>query len=191
MAPVQPALRGRSSEREQLEGLLQSARTGTSAVLVLRGEAGVGKTALLRWTAERASDFRIVQITGVESEMELAFAALHQLCAPLLDRIGGLPEPQQVALKVALGLAAGDPPDRFLVALAALSLLCAAGRGAAAAVLRGRPPVGRRRVPQVLGFVARRLLADPVAVVFTVREPERGPAPGRPSGAVAAGPRRQ
>src|SRR3954452_17275621 len=119
------AFRGRSREREQLDRLLQRARGGESAVLVLRGEAGVGKTTLLRYTAGQAADFRLVHVTGVESEMELAYAALHQLCLPLLEGVSELPEPQQVALNVALGRAAGDPPDRFLLALATLSLLSA------------------------------------------------------------------
>ena len=93
-----PGLRGRSSERALLDRLLEDARGGHSAVLVIRGEAGVGKTALLRHAAEQASGFRVAQIAGVESEMELAYAGLHQLCAPMLDRLDVLPEPQQVAL---------------------------------------------------------------------------------------------
>src|SRR4029077_12150554 len=119
------AFRGRASEREVLDRLLETARSGQSSVLVVRGEAGVGKTALLRYAARQASGFRVAQIAGVESEMELAFAGLHQLCVPMLDRLDVLPEPQQVALKVALGLAPGNPPDRFLVALATLGLLSA------------------------------------------------------------------
>src|ERR1700754_685846 len=92
-----PGFRGRSSERAQLERLLADVRGGHSAVLVIRGEAGMGKTALLHDVAERASGFRVVQIAGVESEMELAYAGLHQLCASMLDRVDVLPEPQQVA----------------------------------------------------------------------------------------------
>ena len=116
-------LLGRASEREALDRLLENVRGGQSAVLVIRGEAGVGKTALLHHCARQASGFRVARIAGVESEMELPFAGLHQLCAPMLGRLGALPEPQQAALRVALGLAAGAAPDRFLVALAALSLL--------------------------------------------------------------------
>src|SRR3954452_20486335 len=101
---AEATFRGRAAERERLDQLLACAREGQSAVLVIRGEAGVGKTALLRYAAGQASDFRIAEVTGVESEMELAFAALHQLCAPLLDRLPTLPEPQQFALNVALGL---------------------------------------------------------------------------------------
>src|SRR5919197_2734795 len=164
------ALRGRSSERELLDRLLENVRDGQSAVLVIRGEPGIGKTALLKHCAEQASGFRVARIAGVESEMELPFAGLHQLCAPMLGRLGALPEPQRAALGVALGLSSGAPPDRFLVGLAALSLL--------AEVATERPllcfvddaqwlDVASR---QVLGFVARRLLAESVALVFAVRD---------------------
>src|SRR3954470_11796463 len=102
-----PAFRGRSSERQALERLLERARRGDSGVLVLRGEAGMGKTALLRHAAGEATGFRIVQLSGVEAEMELPFAALHQLCSPLLDRLDALPAPQREALQVALGLTSG------------------------------------------------------------------------------------
>src|SRR3954447_23227334 len=121
-----PRLQGRSAEHGLLDRLLSNVRGGQSAVLVIRGEAGVGKTALLRHAVEQASGFRATQIAGVESEMELPYAGLHQLCTPVLNRLEDLPEPQQVALRVALGLAAGDPPDRFLVALATLGLMSAA-----------------------------------------------------------------
>jgi predicted ATPase len=121
-----PELRGRSSECARLDGLLEAARTGHSAVLVIRGEAGVGKTALLRYAVERASRLRVAEIAGAESQMELAYAGLHQLCTPMLARLDVLPEPQRVALGVVFGLASGDPPDRFLVALAALGLISAA-----------------------------------------------------------------
>src|SRR5262245_47685056 len=111
-------LRGRAAECERLDQLLAQAREGRSAVLVLRGEAGVGKTALLRYAAEHAPGFRVASIAGVESELGFAYSGLHLLCAPLLDRLDGLPEPQRIALEVALGLAAGEPPDRVLVGLA-------------------------------------------------------------------------
>ena len=111
-----PGFRGRTSEREVLDRLLETVRGGQSAALVIRGEAGVGKTALLGYAARQASGFRIAQIAGVESEMELPFAGLHQLCAPLLGKLEALPEPQQVALSVAMGLSSGDAPDGFLVA---------------------------------------------------------------------------
>src|SRR2546423_7417723 len=98
-----PAFRGRPGERELLDELLENVRGGQSAVLVIRGEAGVGKTALLQYCARQASGFRVAQIAGIESEMELPFAGLHQLCAPMLARLDALPEPQQAALRVALG----------------------------------------------------------------------------------------
>jgi DNA-binding CsgD family transcriptional regulator/tetratricopeptide (TPR) repeat protein len=170
-----PAFRGRSGEREVLDRLLESARGGRSAVLVIRGEAGVGKTALLRDTAGRASGFRITQVTGVESEMELAYAALHQLCVPMIDRLDDLPAPQQVALNVALGLAAGDPPDRFLVSLATLSLVAAIAEEQPLLCCVDDLQWLDRASAQVLGFVARRLLAEPVALVFGVREPSGEP----------------
>src|SRR3954452_9823631 len=122
-AHASPAVRGRAGEQRALSRLLENVRGGQSAVLVIRGEAGVGKTALLQACARDAAGFRVAPIAGVESEMELPFAGLHQLCAPMLDRAGALPEPQQVALRVALGLTSGAAPDRFLVARAALNLL--------------------------------------------------------------------
>jgi len=118
-----PAFRGRARERKALDGLLDRVRGGESAVLVLRGEAGIGKTALMRYCARQASGCRLVQIAGVESEMELPLAALHQLCGPLLSGLAALPEPQQRALPVAFGLEAGTAADRFMVGLAVLSLL--------------------------------------------------------------------
>ena len=124
-AAVAPGFLGRTSEREVLDRLLATVGAGQSAVLVIRGEAGIGKTALLRYAARAASDFRVAQVTGAEAEMELPFAGIHQLCAPLLDRLDALPQPQQDALNVALGLAAGPVPDRFLVGLAVLGLLSA------------------------------------------------------------------
>src|SRR3712207_3534023 len=123
VARRQPAFRGRSSERETLDRLLQGARQGRSGVLAIRGEAGMGKTALMRHARGEASGFQVAEVAGVESEMELPFAGLHQLCSPLLDRLDALPEPQQEALRVALGLASGATPDRFRVGLATLSLL--------------------------------------------------------------------
>src|SRR3954471_15619609 len=118
-------LLGRTSERQRLERLLANVRGGQSAVLVIRGEAGIGKTALLRYAARQASGFHVAQIAGVEAEMELPFASCHQLCAPMLARLDALPAPQREALGVALGLSSGDAPDRFLVGLAVLGLLSA------------------------------------------------------------------
>src|ERR1700761_6959763 len=120
-----PGVVGRAIERDALDGLLSKVRGGESDVLVIRGEAGIGKTALLRHVARQASGFQVAQVTGVEAEMELPFAGTHQLCAPMLDRLDALPGPQQDALRVALGVAAGDVPDRFLIGLAVLGLLSA------------------------------------------------------------------
>src|SRR6516165_5814353 len=125
-ATPSPGLLDRISEREALDELLAHAREGQSAVLVIRGEAGIGKTALLRYAARRAAGFRVAQVTGVEAEMELPFAGIHQLCAPLLDHVDALPQPQKDALTVALGAASGNVPERFLVGLAVLGLLSAA-----------------------------------------------------------------
>jgi hypothetical protein len=121
--PRTAAFRGRAREREALDGLLDRVRGGESAALVIRGKAGIGKTALMRYCARQASGCRLVQIAGVESEMELPFAALHQLCGPMLGGLAALPEPQQRALRAAFGLAAGTAADRFVVGLAVLSLL--------------------------------------------------------------------
>src|SRR6202012_3545299 len=114
---------GRTRERERLDDMLAQARDGQSAVLVIRGDAGIGKTALLRYAARKASGLRIAEIDGIQAEMELPFAGLHRLCAPMLGGLEVLPQPQQTALRVAFGVASGDAPDRFLVAVAVLNLL--------------------------------------------------------------------
>ena len=154
-----------------LAGLLKQVRDGRSAVLVVRGEAGVGKTALLDYAVDQAADLRVARAVGVESEMELAFAALHQLCGPMLDHLDRLPGPQRGALGTAFGLEAGPPPDRFLVGLAVLSLL--------SEVAAERPLVGvvddaqwlDQASAQALAFAARRLHAESVLLVFATREP--------------------
>ena len=161
----------RASEREALDQLLAHVPEGQSAVLVIRGEAGIGKTALLRYTARRASGFRVAQVTGVEAEMELPFAGIHQLCAPLLDQLDALAQPQQDALNVALGLASGDVPERFLVGLAVLGLLSAAAEERALLCLIEDAQWLDAASGMILGFVARRLLAESVAIVVAVREP--------------------
>ena len=150
---------------------LQRVRAGESSVLVMRGEAGVGKTALLEYVAERASWCRIVRVAGVESEMELAFAGLHQLCAPMLEGLDGLPGPQRDALRVAFGLQGGAASNRFLVALAILSLLAEAAETQPLVCLVDDAQWLDRASAQALTFVARRLLAERIAVVFAVREP--------------------
>jgi predicted ATPase len=116
-------LRGRRGECAVLDRLLGGGRAGRSGVLVVGGEAGIGKTALLEYAVRSASDTLVVRASGVESEMELAFAALHQLCAPLLGRLEGLPAPQRRALEITFGLSEGPAPDRFFVGLAVLGLL--------------------------------------------------------------------
>ena len=138
--------------------------------LVLRGEAGVGKTALLEYLLERASGCRIARAAGVESEMELAFAGLHQLCAPMLDRLERLPGPQGDALGTAFGLREGDAPDRFLVGLAVLSLLSEVAEEQPLVCVVDDAQWLDQASAQVLAFVARRLLAESVAMVFAVRE---------------------
>jgi DNA-binding CsgD family transcriptional regulator len=165
-----PSFRGRSSERQALDRLLSDARAGRSATLVIRGEAGVGKTALLRFAAGQASGFRVVEIAGVESEMELPYAGLHQLCASLRSGVDALPGPQRDALRVALGYASGEPPSRFLVGLATLTLFAERAEGQPLLCLADGVQWLDDATRQVLGFVARRLLAEPVALVFALRE---------------------
>ena len=166
-----PAFRGRSSELQALERLVEEARASRSGVLVIRGDRGVGKTTLMRSATDRASGFRVAQVCGVESEMELPFAGLHQLCTPLLDRLDALPAPQRDALCVALGVAPGAAPDRFLVGLATLTLLAAVAEEQPLLCLVDDLQWLDGASVQVLAFVARRLLAEPVAIVFAVREP--------------------
>jgi DNA-binding CsgD family transcriptional regulator/tetratricopeptide (TPR) repeat protein len=165
-----PLLLGRAAERQLLERMLGNIRGGQSAALVVRGEAGVGKTALLQHCVGQASGFRVARIAGVESEMELPFAGLHQLCAPMLDRLDALSEPQRSALAVALGLSSGATPDRFLVALAALSLLAEVAEARPLLCVVDDAQWLDAASRQVLGFVARRLLAESVAIVFAVRD---------------------
>ena len=162
-------LRGRRSECESLDRLLEDVRAGHSRALVLRGEAGVGKTALLEYLAASASGCRIARSAGVESEMELAFAGLHQLCAPLLSHLADLPAPQRDALGTAFGLTGGAAADRFLVSLAVLSLLARVAEERPLVCLVDDAQWLDRASAQVLGFVARRLLAEPMAFVFAIR----------------------
>ncbi|HTU04767.1 MAG TPA: AAA family ATPase, partial [Trebonia sp.] len=162
---------GRRSECGMLDRLVDAVCAGQSRALVLCGDAGVGKTALLEHLVRRATNCRVVQIAGVESEMELAFAGLHQLCAPLLAGLGDLPEPQADALRTALGLGSGPTPDRFLVGLAMLGLLAhAAGERPLLCAVDDEQWLDRASA-QVLGFVARRLAAESVGLVFAARIP--------------------
>ncbi|MFJ4223765.1 ATP-binding protein [Microbacterium sp. NPDC089695] len=167
-------LLGRRAERGAVENLLVAAKAGRSGVIVVRGEAGIGKTALLAHTRDRATaeGFRVEECVGVEAETPFAFAGLHQLCAAQLDRIDALPAPQQSALGVALGLRDGPPPDRFLVALAMLSLLTEAAEEQPLLVLVDDAQWLDQASVQVLAFVARRLTAERVAVVFAARDVE-------------------
>jgi DNA-binding CsgD family transcriptional regulator/tetratricopeptide (TPR) repeat protein len=167
----QPGLRGRRSECKVLDQLLASARVGDSRALVLRGEPGIGKTALLAYLLGRASGCGTARAVGVEAEMELAFAGLHQLCAPFLDRLDRLPAPQRNALSTAFGLRVDDAPDRFLVGLALLSLLSDVAEEQPLVCVVDDAQWLDQASAQALGFVARRLAAESVVLVFAVREP--------------------
>ena len=164
------SLLGRAGECAVLDGSIEDIRRGESRSLVLRGEAGIGKTALLQYLIESAAGFKVVRAVGVESEMELAYASLHQLCGPLLDRLARLPAPQREALEIVFGLSAGAAPDRFLVGLGVLSLF--------SEVSEERPLLCAIDDAQwldqgsalTLAFVARRLLAERVGIVFAARQ---------------------
>ena len=170
-------LRGRRTECELLDSLVAGVRGGRSGVLVLRGEPGIGKTALLRYLVDGASGFRVVRGVGVESDMELAFAGLQELCAPLVGRLALLPEAQRHALSVAFGLASGDRPDRFLVGLAVLTLLAETAEEQPLVCVIDDAQWLDQASAQVLGFVGRRLLAEPIALVFAARTPVPSPDP--------------
>ena len=154
-----------------LDRTLQSARDGHGGVLALYGDPGVGKTALLDYAAEAGADFTLVRAVGVEGEMELAFAAVQQLCSPSLHLMERLPEPQRVALSVALGLSAGPPPNTFLVGLAVLNLVSEAADEQPLLCLVDDSQWLDRASARVLAFVARRLLAERIAMIFAAREP--------------------
>lgn len=163
----------RQRERAELDGLLGDVRSGRGRALVLRGEAGVGKSALLQHTVGQAADMNVVRAVGAETEMELAYAGLHLLVAPLLDRIEKLPGPQGEALAVAFGLREGTAPDRFMVGLAVLTLLAEAAEERALLCVIDDAQWLDQSSAQVLAFVARRLLAEPVGLIFAAREPGR------------------
>ncbi|QFY14998.1 AAA family ATPase [Nonomuraea phyllanthi] len=166
-------LLGRSSECALLDQTLAAVRMGESRVLVVHGPAGVGKSALLEYAEQSAAGMWVLRAAGVESEMELAFATLHQLCAPLLDRLDRLPAPQRDALETVFGTRAGAPPERFLVGLAVLSLLSDASERRPLLCVVDDAQWMDRASAQVLGFVARRLLAESVALVFGSRQRDR------------------
>ena len=163
-------LRGRRDECVVLDRLLDGARAGRSGALVVGGDAGVGKTALLDYAISSASDLRVLRAVGVEAEMELAFAALHQLCAPVLDRLERLPIPQRDALLTTFGLRAGAVPDRFLVGLAMLSLVSEVADESPLVCVVDDAQWLDRESAQCVTFVARRLLAESVVMLFAARE---------------------
>jgi len=164
-----PELTDRHIECAVLDQFVDGVRAGGGRALVVRGEPGVGKTVLLDYLAGRAAGCRVERVAGVQSEMELAFAGLNQLCAPMLDHAESLPEPQRDALRTAFGLAAGPPPDRFLLGLAVLGLLSeAAGQQPLICVVDDEQWLDQASA-QALGFAARRLAADPVGLVFAAR----------------------
>jgi DNA-binding CsgD family transcriptional regulator len=164
-------LTGRHAECDMIDRLVAAVRAGDSRTLVVRGEPGVGKTALLEYLAGQASDCRVVRAVGIQSEMELTFAVLHQLCAPMLDRLERLPAPQRDALRTAFGLSAGVAPDRFLIGLAALGLMSElAGERPLVCIVDDEQWLDSASA-QVLGFLARRLEAESVGLVFGARIP--------------------
>jgi DNA-binding CsgD family transcriptional regulator/tetratricopeptide (TPR) repeat protein len=162
-------LTDRRSECGTLDRLIEAVRAGESRALVVCGEPGVGKTVLLDYLAGQARGCRVARTVGMQSEMELAFAGLHQLCAPMLDHIGSIPVPQQDALRTAFGLAAGPPPDRFLVGLATLSLLAEVAAQRSLICLIDDEQWLDQASAQTLGFTARRLAAEPVGLIFATR----------------------
>jgi hypothetical protein len=167
-------LLGRSTECALLDQLVEDVCDGQSRLLVLRGDAGIGKTALLDHVAVRGSDCQVVRVAGVESEMELAYSALHQFCGPILDGMEGLPSPQREALSVAFGLKDGRVPDRFMVGLAVLGLVSEAAEKRPLLCLVDDAQWLDQVSVQTLGFVGRRLLAERVGLIFAVRDrPER------------------
>jgi DNA-binding CsgD family transcriptional regulator len=162
---------GRSAERRSIDDALVRARDGRSAALVISGEPGIGKTALLRYAGRQAAGFRVLPVDGVQAEMDLPFSGLHRLCAPVMDSLGTLPDPQQNALRVALGTTSGDAPDRFLIAVAVLNLLATTAADRPLLCLVDDSQWLDTTSLEALGFVARRLVADAVAMIFVLREP--------------------
>jgi DNA-binding CsgD family transcriptional regulator len=161
----------RAAERDTLDRFVAAVRAGESQALVVSGEAGIGKTALLDYLAANTPGCRIARTTGCQSEMELCFAALHQLCAPMLDSLQLLPPPQRDSVRIAFGMSSGPPPDRFLVGLGVLSLLSAIAEEQPLVCLVDDEQWLDRASAQVLGFVARRLVAESVGMVFAARTP--------------------
>jgi predicted ATPase len=175
MAPQRPIggratpLTGRRTECEALDGLVAAVGAGESRALVVRGEPGIGKTALLDHLVAGASGCRVARVAGVQSEMELPFAGLHQLLAPILDRLDGLPEPQGHAVRTAFGISPGPAPDRFFVGLAVLTLLSDVAEERPLLCVVDDAQWLDSASAQVLAFVARRLRADSVGLVLSTR----------------------
>jgi DNA-binding CsgD family transcriptional regulator len=176
MASAAPRLRDRRTEWATLDRMLGDVRSGRGRALLIRGEAGVGKSALLDHLARNSDGFRVARAAGVESESELPYAGLHQLCAPMLDRRDRLPEPQSEALAVAFGHRAGSPPDRFLVGVAVLGLLAVVSEDQPLLCVIDDVQWLDQASLQTLTFVSRRLFAEGIGVVFAVRHPAAGPA---------------
>jgi len=171
-----PTLRGRRSECDTLLRLVQAAGAGHSTSLVLRGEPGIGKTALMDYLALTATGCRILRISGVESHVELPFSGLHELCAPLLDKTTRLPEPQADAIAAAFGMRAGSPPDRFLLGLAVLNLLAEAAGEDPLVCLVDDAQWLDQATADTLAFVGRRTAAEAIVLVFATRTGEERPA---------------
>jgi len=168
-------LHGRSRECDELTALVAAVRAGRSQVLVLRGEAGIGKTALIEFLLDSSARCQFARAAGVESELEMAYAGLHQLCSPYLQRLDVLPDPQRQALATAFGLLPGEPPDRFLVGLAVLTLLCEVAEAQPLICVVDDAQWLDQTSVQTLEFVARRLAAEPVGMVFAVRQTDEEP----------------
>ena len=166
-----PRLRGRRAECEALDEVVARARAGQSSALVLRGQPGIGKTALLEYLVTHAAGCRVARASGVESEIELAYGGLHQLCAQFVEGLDRLPEPQREALGTVFGLSAGPVPDRFLVGLAVLNLLANAAEDEPLILVIDDAHWLDRASAQTIAFVSRRLLAEHIALVLAVREP--------------------
>jgi|GEM_PF-2706135 len=164
-----PRLLGRKSECEALDRILTDAISGTSQFIVLRGDAGVGKSALLEYLSHRAAAWHIASAVGVESEMELPYGGLHQLCGPMLDHLDRLPDPQREALATVFGLSAGTTPDRFLVGLASLTLFAEVAEDQPLLCIVDDAQWLDSASAQILGFIGRRLLAERIAVVCAAR----------------------
>src|SRR3954469_20072086 len=162
-------LRGRARECALLDELVAAIRGSESRSLLLRGEPGIGKTALLEYLAESAPDVTVARAVGVESEMELAFASLHQLCAPMLDRRERLPGPQRKALEVVFGLSAGPAPDRFVVGLAVLSLFSEVAEKRPLLCVVDDAQWLDHASALTLAFVARRRRGEPVGAALSFR----------------------